>query len=246
MKTEVITIGIHKGGTGKSSTAAIIAQAAAADGKRVLCVDLDRQGNCSYAIAADRSEDTGSTFDLLTGTPAKDVIQTTPQGLDAIPASRDLETIQGGRGAARRLQNALEPIKKKYDVIVIDTPTNGILLHNALQASTGLLIPVEADTYNLESLQEIVSTAEAIRDSNPALQVKGIIITKYDGRSIFARQMRDNAINEAAEMGLPCLGTVRMGIAVKEAAYFQESLFDYAPKSNPAADYMEIYKALYL
>ena len=243
--TEIITVAIQKGGTAKTTTAAALAQAAAYRGRRVLAIDADPQGNLSVALAAEIVPGAGNSYNLLEGLPADQLIQTTPQGLDVIPASWDLSTITSATGSARRLQRALEPIKGEYDLIVIDTPpTAGELQYNALQAATGVIIPLQADAYNLQSLYQITDTARQIQQSNQALSIKGILITQYDGRSTLARQMQAAIITKAAEMGVPYLGTIRQAVAVKEAAALQESLFDYAPKSKPAADYMALYERL--
>lgn len=238
---DVFTVAIQKGGTGKTTTAAAIAQAAAHRGRRVLAIDLDPQGNLSFALAARLG--TGNSYNLLNG---QDVaIQTTPQGLDVIPASWDLATISSGKGSARRLQRAIEPLKKEYDVIVIDTPpTAGELQYNALQAATGLIIPLQADIYNVQSLYQITDTARQIQKSNPELSIKGFILTQYDGRSTVARQMKDIITSKAAMMHVSFLGTIRAAVVVKEAAALQQSLFDYAPNSKPATDYLALYDTI--
>lgn len=239
----ILSIAIQKGGTGKTTTAAAIAQAAAYKGKKCLAVDLDPQGNLSFNLAADM--DGGGSYDLLNGTPAAELIQTTPQGIDVIPASWNLSTVTSAKSSARRLQNALEPIRRKYPVIVIDTPpTAGELQYNALQAADRLIIPLSADVYNVQSLYQITDAARQIRATNPRLKIAGYILTQYNGRSIIARQMAD-AIREAADrLGVPYLGAIRQAVAVKEAAALRQSLFEYAPKSKPAADYLDIYDNL--
>lgn len=239
----IYTIATQKGGTGKTTTAAAIAQAAAHTGKAVLAIDLDPQGNYTYCLAAD--DNRPGSYELLHGAPAADVIQTTPQGIDVIAASPDLQTETSGKGTARRLQKALEPVKDNYDMIIIDTPaTAGELQYNALQAADRLLIPLEADAYNLQSLAQITDAAEQIKSSNPGLQIAGVILTQYDPRPIINRQLLEMLTEAAAAQGIPFLGSVRKAIAVKEAAALQRSLFEYAPKSKPAADYMEIYTRL--
>ena len=132
----IITIAVQKGGTGKTTTAAALAQAAAYKGRRALAIDLDPQGNLSVTLAAQMIPEAGNSYNLLMGLPAADLIQTTEQGIDVIPACLDLATISSGKGSARRLQRALEPIKNNYDLIVIDTPTAAELQYNALQAAT--------------------------------------------------------------------------------------------------------------
>ena len=239
----IYTIATQKGGTGKTTTAAALAQAAAYTGKKALAIDLDPQGNLSFALAADATAP--GSYELLNGSPVEEVIQTTPQGVDVITASPNLQTEKSSPGSARRLQEALEPIKRKYSVIVIDTPaTAGELQYNALQAADRLLIPLQADTYNAQSLYQIAAVAEQIKQSNPRLKIAGAILTQYDTRTTLSRQLRDILEATAKVLKIPFLGTVRQAIAVQEAAALQRSLFDYAPKSNPAIDYMQIFNTL--
>lgn len=239
----IYTVAIQKGGTGKTTTAATLAQAAAYKGKSCLAIDLDPQGNLTYSLAADPTQP--GSKDLLHGAPAADLLQHSPQGMDVIPASRDLAAEASAAGSARRLQNALEPVRDLYDIIIIDTPpTAGELQYNALQAANGLVIPLLADAYNVQALYQITDTAAKIRESNPQLQIAGLLLTQYDGRSIIARQMRGTIIQCAASLSAPFLGSVRAAVAVKEAAALQKSLYQYAPKSKPAQDYLEIFAAM--
>ena len=238
----ILAVAIQKGGTGKTTTAAALANAARYRGRKVLAIDLDPQGQFSFTIGADTSKP--GSYELLTGAPAADLIQPIKENLSVIPASPNLATITSGRGSARRLQTAIAPVRERYDVIVLDTPTLGELQYNALQAATKLVIPLEAAIYDLQSLYQIVDTARQFQTSNPELSIAGIVLTKYDGRSTIVRQMKDAIVNRAAEIGVPYLGAIRAAVAVKEAAALQESLFEYAPKSKPAADYLAIYDAI--
>ena len=241
---QIITIAVQKGGTGKTTTAATLAQAAAYKGRRVLAIDLDPQGNLSVTLAAQMIPKTGNSYNLLMGLPPADLIQTTEQGIDVIPACLDLATISSGKGSARRLQRALEPIKNNYDFIVIDTPTAAELQYNALQAATGLIIPLQADSYNIQSLYQTTDIAAQIKKSNPALSITGVIMTNYNGQTKHARQIREAIQKQAEAMQLPYLGEIRRAIAIQEAATFRQSLFEYAPKSNPARDYLAIYETI--
>ena len=243
MRAKVISVSIQKGGTGKTTTAAALAQAAAYMGKKALAIDLDPQGNLSFALRADTRG--AGAFEFLNGADFRNVIQTTAQGLDVIPASWNLATITSGKGTARRLQQAIGQITGLYDLITIDTPpTAGELQYNALQAATGLIIPLQADIYNMQSLYQITDAARQIQGSNPALSIMGFILTQYDGRSTISRQMKEVITDQAAAMGVPYLGAIRAAVAVKEAAALQRSLFEYARRSKPAADYLEIYKRI--
>ena len=240
---QIITTAIIKGGAGKSTTAAALAQAAAADKKKVLCIDLDPQANFSSFIGADPTQP--GAFQLLHGQDAAQLIQRTPQGMDAITASPDLATERTTPGSAKRLQEAIEPVKGNYHFVFIDTPpTMGELVYNALQACTGLIIPLEADDSSIQGIYNIVDIAHHIQGSNPALSIIGTVITRYEGTANYNKFLRDAIAQTGQEVGAPLLGTIRKGIAVKEAHGFHESLFEYAPRSNPAADYMAVYKRI--
>ncbi len=240
---QILTIAIQKGGTGKTTTAAALVNAAVYLGHRALAIDLDPQGQLSFTIGANTKKP--GSYDMLEGTPAARLIQHIRPGLDAIPASWNLQTVTSKAGSARRLQRALAPIKERYDIIVIDTPaTAGELQYNALQASTGLVIPLQADIYDLQGFYQTIDTARQIQASNPELSFIGAVCSKYEGRSTIARQMLDTIRGAAEGMGVTYLGEIRKAVAVQEAATLQRSLFDYAPKSKPAADYIALYKRI--
>lgn len=236
---QIITIANQKGGTAKSTTAAALAQAAAHRGRRVLAVDLDPQGNLSYFLAADVNRP--GAFEVLDGLPAAEAVQATAGALDVIPASWNLQTISSGRGSARRLRTALEPIKSRYDLIIVDTPpTAGELQYNALMASTDLIIPLQADIVGLQGLDQMADTARQIQQSNRALSIRGCILTRSGGRSTLARQMAAATEARAREMGIPFLLAIREAVAIREAQTLQRDLYEYAPRSKPAADYLEL------
>jgi len=240
---QIITIGNQKGGTAKTATAAAIAQAGAAHGLKVLAIDLDPQANLSFALRADTRHK--GSYELLEGEPARQTIQETAQGIDTIASSRNLATVTTATGSAKRLQRALQPIKGIYDLIVIDTPpTAGEQLYNALQASTGLIIPLQADIFGLQGLYQIADLARQFGKSSPALQVKGFVLTRYDSRSTLKRTMKATITAKAAEMGIPYLADIREGIAIQEAISLQQSIFDYAPKAKPVQDYETLFKKI--
>ena len=237
---QIITIANQKGGTAKSTTAAALAQAAAHRGRRVLAADLDPQGNLSFFLAADMTR--AGAFEVLDGQPAAEAIQTTASGLDVIAASWNLQTISSSRGSARRLRTALEPIAGSYDLVIIDTPpTAGELQFNALMAATDLIIPLQADIVGLQGLYQMADTARQIQQGNPALTLTGYILTRSGGRSTLARQMAETIEARAREMGIPFLAAIREAVAIREAQTLQRSLYDYAPRSKPAADYMQLF-----
>ena len=239
---KIITTANIKGGCGKSTTAVALAQAAAASGRKVLFIDLDPQANGSFFIGADQA---AGSYQLLHGADPAQTIQHTAQGVDVIAASPDLATETTRPGSAKRLQEAIAPLKKDYDYAYIDTPPQmGELTYNALQASTGLIIPMEADNSGLQGLYQVVDIAQRIQASNPALDILGIVLTRYDNRSKLSRYMKDAITAAGQDTGIPLLAAIRPGVAIREAQALQLSVFGYAPKSNPALDYMVLFTNL--
>ena len=232
----IITITTQKGGVGKTATAAALTQAATHSGRRCLAIDADSQANFTTTLGADPEP---GTYNLITGQPAE--IQTTAQEIDVFPASWDLATITSTKGSARRLKRRLEPLRSEYDYIFIDTPPGaGEMQFNAIMAADLIILPAEADSYNLTALTQDMNIIRRIRPDVPA----GLVITDYDARTKHGRQLQEVIINYAASLGVSFYGLVRHSVAVKEAATMRESLFTYAPRSNAAADYMKIWQKI--
>lgn len=240
---QILTAAVIKGGTGKTSTIAALAQAAAAAGKKVLAIDLDPQANLTFLIGADQNQP--GSYQLLHGTDPAQLIQTTAQGIDVIAASPDLATERTTPASAKRLQRAIEPLTSEYDLITIDTPpTLGELQYNALQAATGLIIPLETDSSSLQGLYQIVDIAHQMQRSNPGLTILGVVLTRYDSRPKLNRYLQEVIAERGQEIGAPFLIGIRPGIAIREAQAMQQSLYDYAPRSNPAQDYKKLYEMI--
>ena len=240
----IITVSNQKGGTGKSTTAAAIATGAAYKGKKALAIDLDPQSNLSFVMGANPL-DVGA-YELMTqnATPAQ-LIQHTSQG-DVIAGSLLLaaaDTILKDDARVYALKMAIKPLKSRYDVIVIDTPpTLGTLLINALAASDKVIIPLQADVLSLQGLYQLTQTIrKAQSDYNKGLTIAGILYTRHSSRTLIARDIIDTMGKKAAELKIPVLKTtIRDGVAVREAQTLRKSLFEYAPKSKPARDYLDL------
>lgn len=236
MKT--ITIATHKGGTGKTTTAAALAQAAASVGKKVLCVDLDAQRNLTLTLAADKNRK--GAFDVLNGGNIRKAIQETPQGIDVISASWDLSTLKTVKGSAYKLEEALEEVKRLYDLTIIDTPPQiSVLQYNALQAADILIIPMITSVFSLQALSDTLDTAAEFKKTNDRLKI-GALITLFEGRSILTRNLETAIKARLEENNILYMGKIRKAIAIQEAQTLQQSLYSYAPKSKPAEDYMKL------
>ena len=242
----VICVSTIKGGSGKTSTAAALAQAAKISGRKVLAVDLDPQANLTLFLNGDNSQ--AGSYEILHGRAAdiESIIQTTPQGIDLITSSDDLATEKTTGGSAKRLEAAIEPIRKNYEYIIIDTPPQmGELCFNALQAADGLLIPLEADNNNIKGLYQIYDIARQMKErSAKRLSIIGVIITRYRANANINQFFADAIRETADKLNTPYLGEIRDGVAIREAQAMKKNLFEYAPKSKPALDYMALYQRI--
>ena len=247
----IISVANQKGGTAKTSTAHALATGAAYKGKRSLAIDFDPQGNLSFIMGADANR--AGAYELMKQqAKAAQIVQYTSQG-DIIPASLNLAAadieFSGKPGRDFFLQAALEPLQDAYDVAVIDTPpTLGTLIVNALTASDEVIIPMNADILSLQGLYQLAETIDQVKSfCNKGLKVTGILLTRYSGRTVLARDIKETIEAKCAELGIPLLNTViRDGVAVREAQTTQESLFAYAPNSNPAKDYLQLFDEINL
>ncbi len=243
MKT--IMIAAIKGGAGKTTTAAAMAHAAVKDGCRALAVDLDPQANLSVNLGADPTQP--GVLEALRGNQTvAAVIQHTAGGVDVLTASRDLAALEVTQGSAAALQKALRPIQGAYDYCIIDTPPQwGATVYAALCAADYLLIPTETDLNSAQGVRDIAELAtQTASQRGRNLTIAGVIVTRYDGRSAVNRQIRDTIETSCQGSGLPYLGEIRQGIAAREAAVLHESLFKYAPRSKPAADYLALWQKI--
>lgn len=238
MKT--IAIANRKGGVGKSTTAAALIAGLTLRGYRVLGVDLDAQRNLSSTTKG-RGDKT--ILGALTGEiTAKEAIKTTETG-DIIPASKALsgaDMVITETGKEYKLKEALEPLQSHYDYCILDCPPAlGILTINALVAANGVIIPAGADLYSLEGIEDLYESILPVRKyCNPQLAIIGILLTRYNARSVLSKDATELARKMADKLGTTLFNTtIREGVAVKEAQIKQDNLFTYAPKANVTKDY---------
>jgi len=240
MKT--IAVINQKGGVCKSTNALNIGAALAIKGKKILYIDLDAQGSLSFALKVN-TEQSGNAMAILEQQKiTTEDIQQTPQGdvIASTPLLSNADIILTQVGKEYRLKKALETLPKQYDYCIIDTPPAlSILTVNALTSCTGAIIPAQADIFSLQGITQLNVTINAVKEyCNPNLYIMGIVLNRYNARTILNREVEKQANNIAEQIGTTVYKTkIRECIAVKEAQAMREDIFTYAPKSNAAIDY---------
>ncbi len=247
--TQVITVTNQKGGVGKTTTVSALVCGLTQRGARVLGVDLDPQGNLGFTLGLDIG-DGYTIYDVLTGAhPIEASISHTDYG-DILPSDIMLSTAEVAFTAPRRefmLSQHLDAVKDRYDFIIIDTPPAlNILTINAYVASTGLIVPMEAEVLSLVGVSQIQDTIETVRKSfNPDLKVLGILLNKYNQRLTLSREILDLAEAVAEQLDSRVFPTrVRRGVDVAMAPAHGQSVLTYQPRCKAAMDLRKIVDAV--
>lgn len=245
----VIAVTNQKGGVGKTTTSLALSAGLLREGKKVLAIDLDPQANLSFSLGAD-TDDAPTSYEMLKGEvkPRFAVQRTTCVDLIAsniLLSGVELEFTREGREYL--LSSALETLRAKYDYIVVDTPPAlSILTVNAFAAADYLVIPMQADIFSLQGIAQLSDTVQRLKQHcNPGLEVGGILLCKYDGRTVLGKRIKETAEMVAQQVGTRLYKTtVRASISIPESQTNQMNLFDYAPKSPAVKDYRAFVREL--
>ena len=227
---KVFTVTNQKGGVGKTTTALILSEGLSRKGYRVLTIDSDPQGNLSYTTGIERGE--SALYSLFKGTIKTDeAIRKTDIGFDLISGGKELSRVElevNETGREYLLKEIISPIKEKYDYIIIDTPpTLSLLTINALTASDSVIIPMSTDAYSLQGLDALITLIGRVRKySNPSIEIDGILLIRYNQRSIMSRQIKEQLVDIARGYGTRLYdATIREAVAIRESQFLKKSVF---------------------
>ena len=245
---KIIAIASQKGGSGKSTTAAVIIDYLSRMGKRVLAIDLNDQGDLTDTLGAEAT--TSGAGEVLKGkTVAGTATETNLRGVDILTGAEDLALLETkitatGRARAEILRNALRPQHRYYNFVIIDSPGSfNTAFLNALAAADSIIITTQPDYYSLRGVNRIIENVATVRAINPGLKVDGILLTRYQGRRNVTREAVEKLKEMETELNTKLFDAkIRENAKTAEAPKSHKSVISYAPGSIGAEDYTEFLK----
>jgi chromosome partitioning protein len=242
----IIAVANQKGGVGKTTTAVNLSACLAEAGKRVLLVDIDPQGNATSGLGIDRKSVASSVYDLLLEdmSALEAMVSTGVPGLFIVPGTIDLAGAEielvPRISRENRLKRALDPVRGEFDLILIDCPPSlGLLTINALTAADSILIPIQCEYYALEGLSQLMDTFRLVREAlNPGLDVEGVLLTMFDGRTNLSIQVVEDV--KRFFRGKVYRSIITRNVRLSEAPSHGLPISVYDPKSKGAEAYLEL------
>jgi len=252
--SEVLAVINQKGGVGKTTTVANLSFGLANLGKKVLAIDLDPQSNLTAHLGCFNYEDISledldslsppTIYEVFKGQKTLEEVICKVKNFDLVRSSlllaaADLE-FSGFVGRELLLSRSLQNVKDSYDIVIIDCPPNlGLLSLNALVASTDVIIPVQSEFLSLFGVRQLLDTIEQVRKIyNPNLKLRGVLVTMFDKRKKLSKAVLETIQNYFGELVFSTI--IHENVTLAEAPSKGSCIFEYAPKSQGAEDYLQL------
>ena len=246
-KTKIIAIASHKGGVGKTTTAATLGSLLSSQGKKTLLLDLDAQRNLTSTFLGTRHEPKDSLYEAFCGQCELPIINVR-ENLDIVPSSLDmgaLDTVIASRLQRENiLKQLLRPVRDSYEWILLDCPSQmGIITVNAFTAATSIIVPISCDAYAAEGLLQLIRMADIVSSGlNPLLDIDGIIITRFHTRRSLDKMVEQDLREHYKDLVFPT--KIRENATIVHAPIMSLDIISYDPKCNGAKDYTELLKEI--
>lgn len=244
----VIAVTNQKGGVGKTTTAVNLSACLAVQGKKVLLLDTDPQGNATSGIGLEKRELKFCIYDaLINEMPLQRIIRKSQiEGLDVVPATIQLAgaEIELVSTISRevRLRSVLEEVREAYDYIIIDCPPSlGLLTLNALSAADTVLVPIQCEYYALEGLGQLTNTINLVKKHlNSKLVLEGVLLTMYDSRTNLSAQVAEEVRKHFGSKVFKAV--IPRNVRLSEAPSYGQPIITYDERSKGAETYRELAK----
>lgn len=245
---KIFTVANQKGGVAKTTTAINLGACLATQGKKVLVVDVDPQGNATSGLGISKLSAGHCIYDcLINDVPIRSlVVSTQIEDLSVVPATIQLAGAEvelvSEVSRETKLKKALQEVKDEYDFIIIDCPPSlGLLTLNAMTAADKILIPIQCEYYALEGLSQLMNTVSLVKKHlNPQLEIEGVVLTMFDARTNLSIQVVDEV--KAYFKDKVFHSIIPRNVRLSEAPSYGLPINLYDPKSKGAEQYLELAK----